>query len=35
MFSLTVDLVPVKLRGPVAALVTASAYISAETLSNE
>lgn len=35
MFSLTVDLVPVRRRGPVAALVTAGAYFAAETLSNE
>jgi len=35
MFSMTVDLVPVRWRGGAAALVTASAYFFAETLSSE
>jgi MFS family permease len=35
MFSLTIDLVPVKQRGTAAALVTALAYTAAETLSDE
>ncbi len=35
MFSMTVDLIPVKMRGGAAAMVTASAYFAAETLSNE
>ena len=35
MFSLTVDLVPVRWRGGAAALVTASSYFFAETLSSE
>lgn len=35
MFSMTVDLVPVRMRGWAAALVTASAYFFAETLSGE
>lgn len=35
MFSMTVDLVPVRVRGGAAALVTASAYFAAETLSSQ
>lgn len=35
MFSMTVDLVPVRWRGAAAALVTALAYFGAETLSDE
>lgn len=35
MFSMTVDLIPVRMRGGAAALVTASAYFAAETLSSE
>jgi MFS family permease len=35
MFSMTVDLIPVRWRGGAAALVTASAYFFAETLSSE
>jgi len=35
MFSMTVDLIPVRMRGGAAALVTASAYFAAETLSNQ
>lgn len=35
MFAMTVDLVPVRWRGGAAALVTASAYFFAETLSSE
>jgi len=35
MFSLTIDLVPVKQRGVAAALVTASAYFAAEVLSKQ
>ena len=34
MFSMTVDLVPVRMRGGAAALVTASAYFAAESLSS-
>ena len=35
MFSMTVDLIPVRMRGGAAALVTASAYFAAETLSSQ
>jgi hypothetical protein len=35
MFSMTIDLVPVRLRGSAAALVTATAYFAAETFSSE
>ena len=35
MFSMTVDLVPVRMRGGAAALVTAAAYFAAETLSSQ
>ncbi len=35
MFSMTVDLIPVRMRGGAAALVTACAYFAAETLSSE
>lgn len=35
MFSMTVDLIPVRVRGVAAALVTASAYFAAETLSGQ
>lgn len=35
MFSMTVDLIPVRMRGSAAALVTACAYFAAETFSSE
>ena len=35
MFSMTLDLIPVRLRGSAAALVTATAYFAAETFSND
>ena len=35
MFSMTIDLIPVRMRGAAAALITASAYFFAETLSSE